>query len=201
MKKILIIGGLGYIGSVLKLECEKEGFEPVVIDNNLYGLASCKESFIHCDILNKDSLNIILKNLRAEADCIINLAAVVGDPACLVNTKEALEINCIGTRNIVELANEYKYKIIHASTCSLYGSEKKSTESPLHEDSFVFPVDFYGQTKYQQERFVKELCHDFCIFRLGTAYRLSPRMRYDLVVNLFSAINSNHFVISNFGTK
>ncbi len=199
MKKIIIIGGLGYIGSVLKLECEKEGLEAVIIDNNLYGLASSSEKFINCDILSKEALGAILKNLRAESDCIINLAAVVGDPACLVNTKEALEINCLGTRNVVELANEYNYKIIHASTCSLYGSEKKSVEAPLHEDSFVFPIDFYGQTKYQQERFVVKLASNFCIFRLGTAYGLSPRMRYDLVVNLFSAKVANDELLTIYG--
>jgi nucleoside-diphosphate-sugar epimerase len=198
-KKIIITGGLGYIGRVLQEECKKEGIETIVIDNNLYGLAEKDAKFINCDLLDKERLDHILSTQREEADTIVNLAAIVGDPACLVNTRQALEVNCVGTRNLIEVANKHKYKIIHASTCSLYGSENCSPDKPLTEESPVFPIDFYGQTKYQQERFVRELANDYCVFRLGTAYGLSPRMRYDLVINLFSAKAANGETLSVFG--
>lgn len=198
-KKILITGGLGYIGRVLQEECIKEGIEPIVIDNNLYGLAEKNSNFIDCDLLDKYKLEKILSDKRQDVDTIINLAAIVGDPACLVNTRQALEVNCVGTRNLVEIANKYKYKIIHASTCSLYGSENCSIDKPLTEESPVFPIDFYGQTKYQQERFVKEMATNYCVFRLGTAFGLSPRMRYDLVINTFSAKSAHGETLSVFG--
>lgn len=198
-KKILITGGLGYIGRVLQEECIKEGIEPIVIDNNLYGLADKDSNYIDCDLLDKEKLEEVLSKNRKEIDTIINLAAIVGDPACLVNTRQALEVNCVGTRNLIEIANKHKYKIIHASTCSLYGSEDCSLNKPLTEESPVFPIDFYGQTKYQQERFVKEMADNYCIFRLGTAFGLSPRMRYDLVINTFSAKASQGETLSVFG--
>jgi nucleoside-diphosphate-sugar epimerase len=198
-KKIIITGGLGYVGRALQEECKKENIEPIVIDNNLYNLAEKDAKFINCDVLYKDKLEEVLASTRKITDSIINLAAIVGYPACLVNTRQALEVNCVGTRNLIEIANKYKYKIIHASTCSLYGSENCSIDQPLTEDSHVFPIDFYGQTKYQQERFVMELSNDYCIFRLGTAYGLSPRMRYDLVINLFSAKAANEEALSVFG--
>ena len=123
----------------------------------------------------------------------------MGDPACLVDTKKAIEVNCVGTRNVVELAIKHKMKILHASTCSLYGAENCSLDSPLTEESHIFPIDFYGQTKYQQERFVTELAENYCIFRVATAYGLSPRMRYDLVLNTFAAKAANNVQLTIFG--
>jgi nucleoside-diphosphate-sugar epimerase len=194
-RKIIVIGGMGYIGSVLQQELKKENIEPIIIDGNIYNLGK-NDSFINCNILDRSSLDAIFYKYRSEVNTVINLAAVVGDPACLVNTKQSLDINCNGTRNIIELANKYGFKVIHASTCSIYGSEKCGKTELLNEDSLVFPTDFYGQTKYQQERFIKELAKSYCIFRLGTAYGFSPRMRYDLVINLFSAkINRNEPIV------
>jgi dTDP-4-dehydrorhamnose reductase/dTDP-4-dehydrorhamnose 3,5-epimerase-like enzyme len=116
---------------------------------------------------------------------IVNLAAIVGDPACLTDTNLAIDINCIGTRNVAEVCKSHKKKIVHVSTCSVYGSEPNKV---VKEENEGFPIDFYGQTKYTQERIVREVNSDNnCVLRLGTAFGLSPRMRYDLVVNTFAA--------------
>jgi len=176
--KFLVTGGLGYIGQVLQEELKKAGHEVDIIDNDLYSLHEWGDKL---DILSKDNLEKIGERIK-NADVVLNLAAIVGDQACLVDTRKAIQINCQGVQNIVKLCNEHGKKIIHGSTCSLYGA----TEGLLTEDSQTFPVDFYGQTKYQQERFVIESAKDFCIFRFGTAYGHSSRMRYDLVVNTFT---------------
>ncbi|MHA1130839.1 MAG: NAD-dependent epimerase/dehydratase family protein [Candidatus Helarchaeota archaeon] len=199
MKKILVTGGLGYIGSVLCEELRKVGIEALIVDNNLYNLAGTDTIFINVDLRNKDKLERILKKHSSELSAIIHLAGIVGDPACLIDTKKAIMINCVGTRNVVELANKFNLKIFHASTCSLYGAEHCTLESPLTEEAHLFPIDFYGQTKYQQERFVLELADKFCIFRLATAYGLSPRMRYDLVLNLFAAKAARDETLTVFG--
>ncbi len=184
--KIIVIGGLGYIGSVVCNLLRSENIVPIIFDSNFYDLPQKKE-YVKVDIRNKDALENAFNTYAKDADTLINLAAVVGDPACLLNTKVALDINCIGTRNVVELANKHNIKIIHASSCSLYGAEKCTLTTPLKEDSNIFPVDFYGLSKLQQEKFVSELAKKYCIFRLGTAFGQSPRMRYDLVINNFSA--------------
>ncbi|MFX0000779.1 MAG: NAD-dependent epimerase/dehydratase family protein [Candidatus Hodarchaeota archaeon] len=177
---ILILGGLGYIGSVLYDFVKKESMEVEILDNHLYKDLTPVNPFIQVDIRNKDEIQKIIQKF----DIIVNLAAIVGDPACLIDTNLAIEINCIGTRNIAEICKKYNKKIIHISTCSIYGSEPNVV---VKEEDEGFPIDFYGQTKYTQERIIREVCKDnYCILRLGTAYGLSPRMRYDLVVNAFA---------------
>ena len=178
---VLITGGLGYIGSVLYEILQEEGWNVEILDNHLYKELKPTNPFIDVDIRDKD----ILKKHIQNYDVIVNLAAVVGDPACLIDTNLAIDINCIGTRYIAELCNKFNKKIVHISTCSIYGSEPNVI---VKEEDEGFPIDFYGQTKYTQERIVRDICHDnFCVLRLGTAYGLSPRMRYDLVVNTFAA--------------
>ncbi len=194
--KVLITGGLGYIGQVLQEELKKAGIEYEILDNDIYNLHKDIPSEKRLDLLDKDSIEDSVKN----CDVVVNLAAIVGDPACLVDTRYAIEVNCVGTRNLVELTNKYNKRIIHASTCSVYGAEKENKK--LIESSTPFPIDFYGQTKYQQERIVRDLIENrenYCIFRLGTAYGLSPRMRYDLVINTFAAKAANGEKLSVFG--
>jgi len=178
---VLIIGGLGYIGSVLYEIIEEAGWNVEILDNHLYKELKPTNLFIEADIRDKDAI----KKYIQKNDVIVNLAAIVGDPACLIDTNLAIDINCIGTRFIAELCKKYNKKIVHISTCSIYGSEPNVL---MKEEDESFPIDFYGQTKYTQERIVREICsEDFCVLRLGTAYGLSPRMRYDLVVNTFAA--------------
>jgi nucleoside-diphosphate-sugar epimerase/dTDP-4-dehydrorhamnose 3,5-epimerase-like enzyme len=178
---VLVIGGLGYIGSVLYKIIQEESWNVEILDNHLYKELKPTNQFIDVDIRDKDALKKYIQNF----DVIVNLAAIVGDPACLIDTNLAIDINCIGTRFIAELCSKYNKKIVHISTCSIYGSEPNVI---VKEEDEGFPIDFYGQTKYTQERLVREICKDnYCVLRLGTAYGLSPRMRYDLVVNAFAA--------------
>ena len=180
-QQILIVGGLGYIGSILYEVIKNEGWEVQILDNHLYKDLPPPNPYIEADVRNFDEIEKIIKKF----DIIVNLAAIVGDPACLTDTNLAIEINCTGTRNIAEICKKNKKFIVHISTCSIYGSEPNRL---VKEEDEGFPIDFYGQTKYTQERIVRELCADTsCILRLGTAYGLSPRMRYDLVINTFAA--------------
>ncbi|MFX1355725.1 MAG: NAD-dependent epimerase/dehydratase family protein [Promethearchaeota archaeon] len=192
-QNVLITGGLGYIGSILYDNIKEEGWNAEILDNHLYKELVPVNPFVQADVRNKDEIKKLIQN----HDTIINLAAVVGDPACLIDTNLAIEINCIGTRNVAELCKKFEKKIVHVSTCSIYGSEPNVI---VKEKDEGFPIDFYGQTKYTQERIVREICNDnFCILRLGTAYGLSPRMRYDLVVNVFAARAAKFNKITVFG--
>lgn len=190
----LIIGGLGYIGQVLQQELTAAGHEFNIVDNDLLGLHNWNNKL---DILNYADFKSI-SELISKSDVVINLAAVVGDQACLVDTKLTINTNCQGIQHITNLCNRFNKKIIHSSTCSLYGS----SEGLLTEKAPVFPVDFYGQTKYQQERYVLENADNYCILRLGTAYGWSPRMRFDLVANTFTAkAHNNEKLIVNGGEQ
>lgn len=180
-KHVLIIGGLGYIGSVLYDLMEEQDWHVGILDNHLYKELKPTHTFIEEDVRNEINLEKIIQKF----DIIVNLGAIVGDPACLIDTNLAIDINCTGTRNVAEFCKKFNKKLIHISTCSIYGSEPNKL---VKEEDEGFPMDFYGQTKYTQERLVRDICRDdYCVLRLGTAYGLSPRMRYDLVVNSFAA--------------
>jgi nucleoside-diphosphate-sugar epimerase/dTDP-4-dehydrorhamnose 3,5-epimerase-like enzyme len=188
---VLLVGGLGYIGSVLYDIIKEEGWHVEILDNHLYKELEPTNVFIEADTRDKEAIKKIIQN----HDVIVNLAAIVGDPACLIDTNLAIDINCIGTRHVAEFCKKFNKKIVHLSTCSIYGSEPNVV---VKEENEGFPIDFYGQTKYTQERIVREICsEDFCVLRLGTAYGLSPRMRYDLVVNTFAAraVKDNKIIV------
>lgn len=192
-KNVLIIGGLGYVGSVLFSLFEVERENVKILDNHLYEELDPRNSYIKADTRAKDQIEDIIKDF----DVVVNLAAIVGNPGCLVDTDLAIDINCIGTKNVAEICKKYNKKIIHISTCSIYGNEP---DRIVTEEDEGFPVDFYGQTKYTQERLVREICEeDYCILRLGTVYGLSPRMRYDLIVNYFTGKAVNEKKITVFG--
>jgi nucleoside-diphosphate-sugar epimerase/dTDP-4-dehydrorhamnose 3,5-epimerase-like enzyme len=180
-QSILLLGGLGYIGSKVYDLLQEKKYSVDILDNHLYKDLIPPNPFIEIDIRDKENLEKIIKNY----DIIISLAAIVGDPACLIDTNLAIDINCIGYKNIAEICKNLKKKVIHISTCSIYGSEVNKI---IKEEDEGFPIDFYGQTKYTQERIIKDIGNDsYCILRLGTVYGLSPRMRYDLVINAFAA--------------
>ena len=191
--RIIIIGGLGYIGSNLYTYLTKQKYKVQIFDNHLYREIHSLHPYIDIDIRNKEELDKLIK----PEDIIVNLAAVVGDPACLVDTQLAISINCVGMRNITEICKKNLNFLIHISTCSIYGSEPNRT---LKEENEGFPIDFYGQTKYTQERMAREICiTNSCILRLGTVYGISPRMRYDLVINSFIASAVTDKAIQVFG--
>ena len=187
-KTILITGGAGYIGSVLSRQLLDLGCKVKVIDKLLFGRESIDElktnpnfQFIQGDILN---LNELDKNLF-DVDAIIHLAAIVGEAACVAKKDLAIRTNYSGTVHLARLAKAYRIKrFIYSSTCSTYG-QTKETEA-MKEDSWTRPVDFYGETKIYAEREIMKLMDkNFSptILRLSTVYGLSPRMRFDLVVN------------------
>jgi nucleoside-diphosphate-sugar epimerase/dTDP-4-dehydrorhamnose 3,5-epimerase-like enzyme len=192
-ERVLVIGGLGYIGSVLYDMMKNEEWDVEILDNHLYKELHPMNLYIEADVRNRKELEKIVSKF----DVIVNLAALVGDPACLVDTSLAIDINCTGTRNLAEICEKTKKFVVHLSTCSVYGSEPNKI---VKEEDEGFPIDFYGQTKYTQERLIREILKEnYCVLRLGTAYGLSPRMRYDLVINTFAARSVKFNKITVFG--
>ena len=172
---ILIIGGLGYIGSVLREELDKINTKYLVLDNDIYRLRQ-DDKYIHEDIRHYKRIEKHIK----KADIIVNLAAIVGDPACCVNRRLTNNINVTGTFNVVDICRAHKKRLIHISTCSVYGDKY----DPCSEDTPPEPKDYYAQTKRKQERLISKFLpkSDYCILRLGTVFGLSPRMRFDLAI-------------------
>jgi len=187
LRTILVTGGAGYVGSVLCRQLLNAGYKVKVIDKLLFGNRSINELKINPNfqLIQEDILNTneIEKNLF-DVEAVIHLAAIVGEAACASDKELAIQTNYSGTVYLARLCKAYGIKrFIFASTCSTYG---KTEEEIVEEESHSRPVDFYGETKiYAERELVKLMDKNFSptILRFSTVYGLSPRMRFDLIVN------------------
>jgi nucleoside-diphosphate-sugar epimerase len=120
-------------------------------------------------------------------DAVIHLGAIVGDPACELDSELTIEINLMATRMIAEVAKgSGVQRFLFASTCSVYGV----SDDILDEHSNLNPVSLYAKSKIASEKVLMAMAdHSFAptILRFGTIYGLSGRTRFDLVVNLLAA--------------
>lgn len=187
---VLVIGGAGYIGSILCRKLLAEGRRVRLLDSFVYGNAAVRELFGHprFELVVGDCRNIqsVVSSVNGSG-AIIHLAAIVGDPACEQDRGSALEINYAATRMILEIAKGYGVeRFLFASSCSVYGE----TEEYVDERSAVGPISLYAQTKVDSELALlqarSEKFHP-AILRLATVFGNSYRPRFDLVVNLLTA--------------
>ena len=193
MKKILITGGGGYIGSMLATELVNLKYEVTVIDQLKYDKSSLDHLYFNKNFkfINEDvrTLKILKQNINKN-EFIIPLAALVGAPLCEKNKKEATSVNLNAIKNILKNLNN-KNKLIYLTTNSGYGIGEKNKY--CDENSPLKPISLYGQTKCDAEAEVMKFKNTIS-FRLATVFGASYRMRSDLLVNNFveRAINENY---------
>lgn len=203
MSTVLVTGGAGYIGSVLVRRLLEAGYGVRVLDELLFGIGPLKEllpnknfTLIDGSISEERDVSESLKG----TDSVIHLAAIVGDPACASNEELAFKTNFSSTISLAEKCKELKIeKFVFASTCSVYGA---SDNSVLDENSKLNPVSLYAQTRLYGEKGIMALSNGSfkpVVLRFGTVYGLSPRMRFDLVINLLTLKACNEKKISIFG--
>jgi nucleoside-diphosphate-sugar epimerase len=177
MKKVLVVGGAGYIGGITVDKLITKGYEVGVYDKLLYEHRYLKDvKFYYGDIRNTKQLELI----QQEYDEIIWLAAIVGDGACAQDPELTREINVLALDQFIK---KTKRRVIFTSTCSVYGSQ----EGLLTEDSSTNPLSVYATTKLEAEKIV--LDNNGLAFRLGTLFGLGDRfsrIRLDLVVNVLT---------------
>jgi len=193
MKKVLVTGGAGYIGSVLVKLLLDRGYFVRVLDNLSFGGESIVEllnndnfDFIKGDIRNREDLKVAMEDI----DYVAHLASIVGDPACAVDPELTRDINLNGAMSTYRVANESGVsKFVFASTCSNYG-KMEDPNSYVTEESELKPVSLYAETKVEFERYLlsqdkNSVAKPTCL-RFSTVYGLSPRIRFDLTVNEFT---------------
>lgn len=185
MKKILVTGGAGYIGSILVPELLQAGHEVTVIDNFLYDQSSLLDvcHYKTLTIIRGDARNeALLKKHIADKDFIIPLACLVGAPLCDQDPIGATSINRDAVLMLLKLRTP-EQKIIFPNTNSGYGRMEKGVAN-CDENSPLEPVSLYGRLKVETEKALLN-AGNAITFRLATVCGISPRMRLDLLVNDF----------------
>jgi nucleoside-diphosphate-sugar epimerase len=188
-RSVLVTGGNGYLGSVLVEELSIRGYRTIVFDNCLTS-PDCPSSsddnnvsYILGDVRNSNDLASALKGV----DAVVHLAGLVGDPACNAAPNLAWEINYLGIINLTKACRKAGVRrFVFASTCSNYGLQ---FYDDMDEMAPLNPQSIYAQTKIQSEHYllsVRDEMFSPCILRFATLYGLSPRMRFDLAVNVMT---------------
>jgi nucleoside-diphosphate-sugar epimerase len=190
MKRVLVVGGAGYVGGAVTDQLQEQGHDVRVYDNLLYEESYRKPvNLVYGDVRDHD----LLKQHLDWADVVIWLAAIVGDGACALNPELTVAIN---ENSVRWLCERYNGRIIFTSSCSVYGAN----DEVLNEESEVRPLSLYAGTKVNAERHV--LSKNAIIFRLGTLFGVGDnfaRIRMDLVVNYLTARAYSSGKITIFG--
>ncbi|HKK15611.1 MAG TPA: SDR family oxidoreductase [Gammaproteobacteria bacterium] len=181
---ILVTGHRGYIGSVLIPDLVKAGYRNITgLDSDLYRDSSLYSHPLKIREIEKDIRDITIDDVSGY-DAVIHLAGLSNDPLGELRPELTYEINLDATRRLAELARKAGVKrFVFSSSCSVYGA---SIDVELTEDSEVNPVTTYAKSKYFAELELSKLANDnFCpvSLRNATVFGLSPKLRFDLVVN------------------
>lgn len=182
MKRVLITGSLGYIGSVLTPYLQENGFECIGYDTGF---------FRDCTLYNPNETKTIMKDVRKleesdlnNIDALVHLAGISNDPFGNLKPEKIYDPTREYSLNIAKLCKKKGVKFIFSSSCSIYGI---GGEGFVDEESNTNPQTLYSLNKLQVEQDLEQISDkDFSpiALRLATVFGPSPRLRFDLVVNM-----------------
>jgi len=206
-RHILVTGGAGYIGSLLNGVLLSRGYCVTVVDDLLFGGESLlgywhhhRFRFVKGDVCKRE---VLRPALTADGEqlttsdaggggrpsAVVHLAAIVGFPACqAVGRQVAWRHNVEATQRVFEVAEAAGVeRFIFASTYSNYGLAKDG--QPVTEESPLYPQSLYAETKIAAEEWLLDQANRCCcaplVFRFATLFGISPRTRFDLMINQF----------------
>ena len=190
---MLVVGGAGYIGSMLTRTLLEAGYRVRVLDALIFGNGSSLGGvadrhgfeFMRGDVRSPDDLRASMEGVTD----VVLLAALVGDPISKRNPEASQEINVDGAKLVLQEADAAGAgRFVFASTCSNYGLRESDT--PAVEEDELRPLSIYAENKVELERHILERLPDLnvspTILRLATAFGMSARMRFDLTVSEFT---------------
>jgi nucleoside-diphosphate-sugar epimerase len=186
---ILAAGGSGYIGSVLVPRLLDQGHRVTVLDRLYFGdtLAAPRARFGERLRIVRDDIRTFDTALLDSVDAVVDLAGISNDPSCDLEPEVTQSVNVGGTKRLALAARKRGVaRYVFSSSCSVYGHGEGLG---LVETSPRQPVSLYGRTKAEAEEFLFDLggsSMDVTCLRLATVFGLSPRMRFDLAVNVMT---------------
>ena len=189
---VLVTGGAGYIGSVTVGRLLAQGRKVRVLDNMMFGDGAL------ADFRASPGLEVLAGDVRDAAqvaravdgvDGVLHLAGLVGDPACALDPALTRAVNVDSTLTLAEASKAARVRrLVFASTCSVYGA---AGEAWLDETSPTGPVSLYAESNLESEALLAGRLAgsgvEWATLRFATVFGVSPRMRFDLVVNLLTA--------------
>lgn len=195
MKRVLVTGGAGYIGTCVVEELLKRGHHPVIFDTFFWGREQVEQygdrvTLIEGDIRNSRDVVYALQGV----DAVIHLAGIVGQPACAINPLAHYTTNVESTHTLVNCMTDPEIglvrDLIYCSSCSVYGNVAGRYEE-VSEGTPTMPLSEYADGKLRAEQIIfnkaREVPHfSPTVLRLTTIFGWSPRPRLDLVTNLFA---------------
>jgi nucleoside-diphosphate-sugar epimerase len=198
MERVLVTGGLGYLGSVLCEHLLDQGYKVRALDNLMYGVGQqglfhlCARrdfDFVKGDVRDEAVMRAALK----DADVIVHLAAIVGASACDRDPALTTSVNLDSVKLLNRLRSSSQ-RVLYPNTNSGYGAT--SGLNYCNEDTPLKPVSLYGRTKVEAEQHLLQSANVITL-RLATVFGMSPRMRLDLLVNhfVYTAMTEGYIVI------
>jgi nucleoside-diphosphate-sugar epimerase len=190
MKKVLLVGGAGYVGCVLAEELLAKGYSVRVLDRLFFGREPIRSFADRVELIEEDMREVDADHV-ADCGAVINVGGLSNDPTAEFAPRANEEMNTHASIRVAEVAREAGVqRLIFASTASIYdrGVGEESRDVLLDEDAGVDPKAAYAISKLEAERGILPLADDGfapVAFRMGTVHGFSPRMRYDLVLNTF----------------
>ncbi|WP_413165607.1 NAD-dependent epimerase/dehydratase family protein [Capilliphycus salinus ALCB114379] len=181
--RVLLTGHKGYIGTILVPLLLEKGYEVVGLDSDLYRQSTFGEGIVEIPELIKDVRDVEISDLEG-FDAVLHLAGLSNDPLGNLNPNLTYDINHLASVHLAKLSKQAGIpRYIFSSSCSNYGAGGSDW---LTEESAFNPVTPYGRSKVLVEQDVSQLADDNfspTFLRNATAYGVSPRLRFDLVLN------------------
>ncbi len=201
-RRILISGNQGYIGSVMAPWLQDCGYDVVGLDAGYFRDCTLVTDLAQIPTIHKDIRDVTPEDLEG-FDAVIHLAALSNDPIGNLNPAWTREINFQGTLRLAQCAKTAGVtRFLFSSSCIMYGMSEAAV---VDETAPLAPQTEYARSKVDAERMLHQLADDafsptYC--RNGTVYGLSPRMRFDTVLNslMGCAFSTRRVVIHSDGT-